>query len=196
MSVVLDLIGSLVVAAAVILFGLRLNSNISDHLQASVATLNVQEGLVDAVRSIETDFRKIGYGVVDPKTAIDISQPGCIRFKADIDRNGTVDEVSWFLVQNPTAGGDTSNYIYRQINSDSPLLVVTDVREFTLRYLKEDGTPADTTVKSQIWIVETTMRVKSPYKVADQVKGNEVMNEVEGFWRQTRLASRNLKRHG
>jgi hypothetical protein len=51
-------------------------------------------------------------------------------------------------------------------------------------------------VKSEIWVVETSLKVTSPYKVADVVQGNERMVDVEGFWRQTRLASRNLKRHG
>jgi hypothetical protein len=40
------------------------------------------------------------------------------------------------------------------------------------------------------------VKVRSPYRVADAIKGSEVSREVEGFWRQTRLASRNLKRHG
>jgi hypothetical protein len=180
----------------VILFGLRLNENISDHLQTSMATLNVQEGLVDAIRTIETDFRKIGYGLVDPKTAVEVSQPDHIRFQADIDRDGTIDRVSWQLVQLLVTGADTARVLYRQVNNDAPLLIATNVEEFRLRYLKQDGLSADTTVKGQIWIIETTLRVKSPYKVADMVQGNAKMTEVEGFWRQTRLASRNLKRHG
>jgi hypothetical protein len=196
MSIVIDLLGSIMIAAAVILFGLRLNENISDHLQTSMATLNVQEGLVESIRTIETDFRKIGYGLVDPKTAVEVSQPGHIRFKADIDRNGSIDRVSWQLVQLPVVGTDTMRVLYRQVNTDLPLLIATDVQDFRLRYLRQDGLPADTSVKSQIWIIETTLRVKSPYKVADMVKGNAQMTEVEGFWRQTRLASRNLKRHG
>jgi hypothetical protein len=196
MAIVLDLIGSFIVAAFAILLGLRMNVTISEHLLSSTTILNVQEGLDNAVETLETDFRKIGYGVTDPRMAIEISQPTHIRFKADMDRNGTVDHVDLRLVSYMNDYGDTLGALVRQINSEMPIVIAGEVMDFSLSYLTQGGTPADTTVKSQIWIIESTLRIKSPYKVTDQVVGSDRMKEVEGFWRQTRLASRNLKRHG
>ena len=57
MSVMLDLIGSVVIAAFVIMIGLQLNSTIAGNADASTANLNVQESMVDIVRSLEYDFR-------------------------------------------------------------------------------------------------------------------------------------------
>ena len=196
MAIVLDLIGSFIIAAFAILLGLRMNVTISEHLLSSVTILNVQEGLENAVEILETDFRKIGYGVTDPRTAIEISQPTHIRFQADIDRDGTIDHVDLRLVSYVNDYGETLGALVRQINSESPNVIATEVMDFSLRYLTQGGTAADTAVKSQIWIIESTLRIKSPYKVADQVMGSDRMTEVQGFWRQTRLASRNLKRHG
>jgi hypothetical protein len=196
MAVALDLIGSFMVAAFAILLGLGMNVSIGEHLQSSVTILDVQEGLNNAVEILETDFRKIGYGVIDPRKAVEISQPTHIRFQADIDRDGVVDHVDVSLVPYVTGDGDTLGALVRQINNEMPTVIATEVLDFTLSYLTQAGAPADTTVKSQIWIIESTLRIRSPYKVADQVAGSERMTEVQGFWRQSRLASRNLKRHG
>jgi len=48
------------------------------------------------------------------------------------------------------------------------------------------------------WIIETTLKVESPYKVQNQVNQEQSyadMGYAAAFWRQTRLASRNIKRH-
>ena len=195
MSVMLDLIGSIVISAYVILMGLQLNQSIAGSFDASKANLNVQESLVDIVRSIESDFRKIGYNVADPKTSIAVMQPTYLRFRGDIDNDGVVDSVSWYVgAPLTTLANDSIRVLYRQVNDETPVGTALGVTEVRLAYLTEAGKV--TTVPSQVWIIETTLRVESPYTVADQVKGYEEMDYAKGFWRQTRLASRNIKRHG
>lgn len=197
MATLIDLVGSVFIGAFVILLGIDLNQSVAGSVDAAAASVNVQESLVEIVQWLEHDLRKIGYGVTDPKNAIVISSPGLIRFKADMNRDGVTDNVDWYIA-NPhrAASGDTVYNLYRKMNSNTPELAGVDITTFSLRYLKEDGAPADTTTKSQIWIVETTLKVQSPYEVADDVKGNDELGTVKGFWRQTRLASRNIKRHG
>ena len=58
MSVMLDLIGSVVIAGFVILMGLRLNQTISGSADASMAGLNVQESMAEIVRNLESDLEK------------------------------------------------------------------------------------------------------------------------------------------
>ena len=195
MSVMLDLIGSIVISSYVILMGLQLNANIAGSSDATKANLNVQESLVDIVRSIESDFRKIGYNVADPKTSIAIMQSNHLRFRGDIDNDGAVDSVDWYVgAPLTTLPNDSIRILYRQVNNGTPVGTALGVTEFKLAYLTEAGKVA--TVPSQVWIIETTLRVESPYTVADQIKGYEAMDYAKGFWRQTRLASRNVKRHG
>jgi len=198
MSVVLDLIGSVVIAAFVILMGLRLNQSISGNADASKANLNVQESLVDIVRNIEYDFRKIGYNVPDPQNSIVVNDSNHITFRADMDRDGTVDVVEWY-VTNPIGGFPNPNIrkLYRRVNGGTPVGASLGVTQFKLKYLNQDGGPA--LFKSQIWIIEMTLKIESPYKVQDEVvidKSYDDMGYAAAFWRQTRLASRNIKRHG
>jgi len=196
MSVLLDIIGSVIIGAYVLLMGIRLNSNINDHVQASIVTLNLQETLVDAVRTMESDFRKIGYGTIDPRTALEVTQPDHIRFKSDLNRDGFIEHVDWAWQKVVDASGDTTLELIRHVSGEAPMLILSDVTSFRLEYFTETGAPADTTAKGQIMEIQTAVKIRSPFKVADAIKGSEEMKEVEGFWRQTRLASRNLKRHG
>ncbi len=196
MSVMLDIIGSVIIGAYVLLMGIRLNSNIGDHVQASMVTLSLQESLVDAVRTMESDFRKIGYGTLDPRTALEVTQPDHIRFKSDLNRDGFIEHVDWAWGAKVDVSGDTLMILSRQVSGELPMMVLSDVSSFRLDYFTETGDPADTTVKGQIMEIQTTVKIRSPYKVADAVKGSDEMKEVEGFWRQTRLTSRNMKRHG
>ncbi|MBM2839515.1 MAG: hypothetical protein HW412_43 [Bacteroidetes bacterium] len=80
MAVILDLIGSAVLGAFVLLLGLRLNMTVAASTDAAKADLNVQESLVDIVQTIEFDFRKIGYGVTDPKTSIVLADTNRLVF--------------------------------------------------------------------------------------------------------------------
>lgn len=203
MAVVLDLVGSFMIAGFVLMMGLRLNANVANSNQSYKADVIVQESLVSLVQSVEFDFRKMGYGVQDPTTVIRRADTTHIRFLSDVNNDGVVDTVEWYLggpivfTPNPN-----DKILYRKVSSPTPgvsTLVgsLPGVTKFWMRYLNQEGEPAE--VLSQIWIVETTMRVESPWKVQDR----EVVDQSYGlwgysaaFWRQTRLASRNLRRHG
>ncbi len=198
MSIVLDLIGSVVIASFVILMGLRLNQSISGSADASSANLNVQESLVDIVRSIEFDFRKIGYNVPNPQNAIVRDDSDHITFLADMNRDGTIDTVDWWVTQ-PIGGFPNPNIriLYRRVSPGPAVGAALGVTQFTLKYLNQDGGPI--MFLSQIWIIEMTLQVQSPYRVQDQVltdQSYQDMGYAAAFWRQTRLASRNIKRHG
>jgi len=198
MSVMMDLIGSVIIAAFVIMIGLKLNQTIAGNSDASTANLNVQQSMVDIVRSLEYDFRKIGYGVPEGQTALLDTGSTSIRFLSDIDNSGEVDTVEWYAgpvitgLPNPNV-----RVLYRRINGGTPVGASLGVTQFTLRYLNQDGGPPVS--MAAIYIIELTLQVESPYKVQDQVITDLNYEEMEyavAFWRQTRLASRNIRRHG
>ncbi|MCK5571857.1 MAG: hypothetical protein KAJ12_03820 [Bacteroidetes bacterium] len=198
MSVILDLIGSIVIAGFVILIGLQLNQTIAGNADASTANLNVQEAMVDIVQSIEYDFRKMGYGVPEGVSALIDTGATRISFRADIDNDGTVDVVEWFT--GPVITGlpnPNIRVLYRRVNGGKAVGAALGVTDFRLRYLNQDGGPPVSI--TAIYIIEVTLQVESPYKVQDQIitdQSYEDMGYAVAFWRQTRLASRNIKRHG
>jgi hypothetical protein len=200
MSVMLDLIGSMIIAGFVILMGLRLNETITGSADASMAGLNVQQSMSDIVQDLESDFRKIGYNVPDPRMSIGLADTGHIKFYADMYRTGTIDSVEWFVGPPlTTLPNPKIRVLYRKFNDEGALGAAgLGVTQFYLRYFNAKGDtikPLDASRYSQIWTIEISLRVESPYKVQDAVNPENTGFAV-AFWRQTRLSSRNIKRHG
>jgi hypothetical protein len=200
MSIILDIIGSIIIAGYVLLMGMQLNETILGNATATMTNLNVQESMGELVRNLEYDFRKIGYHVVDPKMCIAIADTSHIKFYADMDRNGTIDSVEWWagepltFLPNPAV-----RVLYRKFNGDDAGGAGgLGVTQFHLRYFNVSGQeipPLSSWLYSQIWIIEISLRVESPYQVQATVNV-ENSEYMAAYWRQTRLASRNIKRHG
>jgi hypothetical protein len=200
----LDLIGSVVIAGFVILMGLRLNETITGSADSSMASLNVQESMAEIVRNLEYDFRKIGFNVPDPRASIVLADSTHIKFCADMDRDGIIDTVEWYAgpalttLPNPNV-----RVLYRNTTDvhgtwSGGGAAGLGVTQFHLRYYSDKNIeipPLSVSQYSQIWVIEVTLRVESPYRVQDAVNPDN-SQYASAFWRQARLSSRNIKRHG
>jgi hypothetical protein len=194
MAVVLDLLGSLIIAGSVILLSLRLSDTVNSTTMSSAASSNIMEQMVSTVDLMESDFKKIGYGVADPATALVLADSTRIRFRADLDRDGDVDSVEWYLGRRLTQYQDRDvRILCRRVNLRTDTLAASGVTAFKMRYLDRDGTP--TTLLANIAMVELTVSLSSLYKVADQVNPDSLVY-VTALVRQGLVAARNLSRHG
>ncbi len=203
MAVILDIVGSVVVAGFVLLMGLRMNSTMVNSRDSFNADVTVQQNMVALVQAIEYDFRKMGYKVTDPTEVILLADTSHIRFAGDMNDDGVIDTVDWQLGPELTSSPNPNDrLLYRTVSPSATMggaavVSVPGITEFKLRYLNQEGLPAVTL--GQIWLVETTLRLESPWKVQDRTvldQSYENWGYSAAFWRQTRLASRNLKRHG
>jgi hypothetical protein len=200
MAIILDILGSIIIAGYVMLMGMQLNGTILGSATASMTNLNVQESMGELVRNLEYDFRKIGYHVPDPKMCIAIADTSHIKFYSDVNRDGTIDSVEWWVgapltdLPNPSV-----RVLYRKYNDDDASGAGgLGVTLFRLRYFNVSGQeipPLSPWLYSQIWIIEISLRVESPYQVQATVNVDN-SEYAAAYWRQTRLASRNIKRHG
>jgi hypothetical protein len=194
MSIVLDLIGSAIVAGYVIFLGLRMNSTMSSTATASTTTVNIQEEMMNTTTILESDLKKIGYGLSDPTIAVAVADSNKIRFRADMNRDGTVDSVEWYVGNALAKYTDRDvRILYRKYNNQSATIAAVGVTTFRLKYLDQDGT--QTSITTNIAMIEMTLALSSLYKVADQVNPDSV-GYVTTLWRQGRLSTRNLTRHG
>jgi len=202
MAVALDMIGSTILASLVILMGLELNSNLVNGSDSYRADVVVQESLVSIVQAFEYDLRKMGYNVADPTTVVLRADSDYISFLTDLEDNGVIDTVDWYIGRFITSSPNPNDRIlFRRTGmpgmGSSLVGSAPGVTLFGLRYLDQNGVP--TTLTSKIWIIETSLRVESPWKVQDAGVLNQKYSNWSysaAFWRQTRLAGRNLKRHG
>ncbi len=176
MSVFLDIAGSFLIGAFVILIGLRLNATTAGNATALNAQLNVQESALDLMRTLNSDFQKIGNNCFEPSTSILFfdTAAGIIRFRGNIQQRqiGTleqgIDTVEWRL--GPTLTGYENPNIrnlFRTVNGGTPVPAGMWVTSFDLAGYDKNGSL--TTDRASIEVFQVTVGVENPYMTQDQV---------------------------
>ena len=158
MNIILDILGSVVIGGILLLMMLNAEVYQSNTRFASDSELQMQQNAKTLADILSYDLRKIGYEYKDnPFIAADSEW---ISFYADMDRDGSADQVTYFL-SDPSYAKSTTNpndrVLFRVVNNDTiagPSLGLTKLKfsyldEFahqTLDYYKIRY------VKAELWI--------------------------------------------
>jgi len=158
MSIMLDIMGSVIIAGLMVIMLMKFNIYQSTTKFASDSELQMQQNAKTLAEIIDHDFRKIGYDY--DSTSIVQADSERVSFFSDIDRNGSIDFVSYFL-------GDTSEVtettnpkdriLYRVVNSDTisgPSLGLTKAKfSYLDEVYTETATLADIKyVRAELWV--------------------------------------------
>jgi hypothetical protein len=158
MNVVLDLLGSTIIGGVIVLMLMNFNAFQSNTAISSDSELQMQQNAKTLAEIINHDFRKIGFNY--DNTAFAQADSERISFYSDIDRNGSIDSVTYFL-GNPSEVTSTTNpkdrILYRKVNNDTisgPSLGLTKAK---FSYLDGVGTVTSTFadiayVRAELWI--------------------------------------------
>jgi len=165
MSYFLDIVGSVIIGGLLLLAVMTSYTNVNQVALDSSLELTVQENLDEWIEIIQHDFRKIGYHVPNPAWAVQACDSTSITFMADLDNNGTIDSVNYFLGtpdQVPGTENPNDRTLYRQVSGQltSGSLGLTG---FRLRYFDNSGNP--TWTPSDVKAVEVFIQVESPFAV-------------------------------
>lgn len=212
-STLIDILGSTIVGGMLLLILFRMNDAAVQNNYVYGSDLTVQESLVEAVRVIEYDFRKIGY--CQDFTRIGFNQriilqadSTMIQFLTDVARfpgdigDGNLDTIEYRLGPTNELSGTTNprdRILYRVVNSDSAIGSNVGITEFRLKYFDDSGTEilspvADTrTIRTmQIdLVVENIDAVTNVFAVDSLEDDRRIYSQA--VWRQIRLASKNLR---
>lgn len=182
MGTMLDIFGSTFIAGLIFLMIFKFNIYQDTAQFSSDSEVRLQQNAKTLAELMNHDLRKIGYDFVG--TPIVQADSEKISFQADIDRDGTMDMVSYF-VGDSTEVAQTPNpqdrILYRVINSDTsggPSLGLTKLK---FSYLNQSGVP--TTDLGAIRYVRSEMWIESP----DPVDGEYIFT----YWEMT-INPRNL----
>ena len=165
MNVVLDLLGSSIIGGFVVLMMINFNIFQSNTVFASDSELQLQQNAKTLAEILNHDLRKIGYNY--DNTAFVKADSEYVSFYSDIDRDGSVDLVKYFLGDTSTASTTTNpndRVLYRIVNNDTiqgPSLGLTKAK-FT--YLT--GLGAETTTLSEIKYIKAELWIE-PYEPVD-----------------------------
>lgn len=171
MNILIDLLGSSFIGGMVLLLILKLNVYGSNQRFISDSELQLQQNAKTQAEILNYDLRKIGYAC--DSTSIQVAQDERITYYADINRDGTIDVITYFVDKAGATGTTNPNDIVlcRVVNSDTLSGPSLGLRRLKFSYLDSKG--AITTVfsnikyiKAELW-VETIEPVESLFTSED-----------------------------
>jgi len=199
-SVLIDLIGSTIIGGFLLLLLFRLNDATVENNYVYGGEAIAQSNMVEVVQLVEHDFRKIGYckdwdKIPDPSKSILEASLNSIKFLTDENNDGNIDTISYYLgstdelTQTPNPN---DRILYRIVNNNPAIGANLGVTQFDLYYYDALGNQLafPITVPSAIYTMQINIKVEDVYGYDRKDDGEKY---ASAFWRQVRLASRNLK---
>ena len=208
-STIFDIITSTVIGGVLLLIALRLNAQAVETNAIYQNNLNLQQGLVALVDIVESDFRKIGYcrdftKISPPNIAI-VSADSCsIRFLTDIPSSptdlgdGVVDTITYSIGSSGTNPHNPKERpLYRVVNGNTAAGWNLGVTRFSLRYYDAlgDTLPFPIPDPRLIYTLEVNISLESPAPLTEiqYHDSTGAASDFKVYWKQIRLASRNLR---
>ena len=207
MGTIIDIIISFSLGGIILLIILNANQIAGENSSILSGDMLVQQLLVSTAQIVEGEFRNMGVGVRPDSASVKAAYDTAIAFLTDFGRDGTIDTVRYWAgsTSDPGVAGtqnDSDRFLYRRVNS-GPNEVVGTVTRFGLKYFSHNQvdtipTPVVPGDLRMIKIIEISLEVQNPYALYRR-KGEVRPGERDALyssslWRQTRLASQNLRR--
>lgn len=207
-SSIIDIITSAVIAGVLLLIALRLNAQANESTTVYNGSVILQQNMTTLVSWIEHDFRQIGYckdwtKIPVPSQSFRKADSTDITFWTDVYNTGNVDSIRWHIgTVTDSLVKDTPNprdrLIYRNVNNKWSRGWNLGVTQFSLTYFDYDRKILATPVSnpSLIYEIQISIACESPFKFAEAYRSSKSgsdSSDFQVFWRQLRLASRNLK---
>ena len=196
-STLFDIITATVLGGILFMIILRMDEAARENTFTFGGDYMVQNNLTYTVQLVEYDFRKIGYcadykKIPDPSKSILYADSRSIKFLTDIyPADGNVDTLHYYLGDTSECSGTPNprdRYLYRVINSETPVGVNLGLTQFRLRYYNTLGDPINVepvAVPSEIYTMQIDVTVENVAAYGEMYS--------EAFWRQIRLAARNIR---
>lgn len=192
---IFDLIGSVVIGGVLLITLIKINDSATRNTYGFTGELIVQENLVTSVEVLEYDFRKIGYcedpfAIPNTKRAILYADSTDITYLTDVNFDGIPDTMRYYL--GPTSElSHTPNpddrMLYQEINGDRAG-VNLGITLFKIKYfgaLGEELSLPRSFPPTGIFSMQIDIRIENTSAYDEEYR--------YAFWRQIRLASRNLE---
>jgi len=200
-----DIAGSMIIGGILMMIVWRLGDASAEKTYNNSGELTIQQNLLTLAEIIEFDYRKIGYcnnwnAVVDPRTgqpfnssqAIYYADENSMSFYTDLHPyDGNLDSVRYYLgplSECLSTPNPRDRILYRVENDDAPVASNLGVTNFHMVYfdVNDDSIPTPVITRGLIKSIEINLTVEN-VAAYDEKYSN-------AFWKQIRLASRNVSR--
>jgi len=200
MTAIMDVLVSFIIGGILLMIILTANDIAAENNTVYNGDMLVQEMLISTCQVLEGELRNMGFGVAETVTTIVEADSGAISFLTDLDRNGTVETVRYYIgptseLHNTQNEGD--RLLHRTVNAGT-VSSIGAVTIFDLSFLTQQGDllprPVPLARLSEIHTVEVTIEVQNPYAPLNPMGDNPQALFSSSLWQQTRLASQNTRR--
>jgi hypothetical protein len=200
-----DIAGSMIIGGILLMIVWRLGDASTEKTYNNSGELTIQQNLLTLAQMIEFDFRKIGYcdtwdPIIDPRTgkpfnssqAIYYADENSISFYTDLyPYDGNLDSVRYYLgplSECSATPNPRDRILYRVENNDAPVASNLGVTNFQMVYfdVNDDSITTPVLTRGLIKSIEINLTVEN-VAAYDEKYSN-------AFWKQIRLASRNVSR--
>jgi hypothetical protein len=165
MKETIDYIMSLIFGGMTFTMLINFQVGVRDTACTQMLSSVVQADCASATATLEYDFQKIGYGCADSVKILQADSTG-ISFKCDIDADGSVDNLRYYLGGAvPGSSNPNALMLYRQVNTQQPLAIAGGVSRFRVDYFNGAGNV--TGVLSQVRSLRVSLVVESNEGVDD-----------------------------
>ncbi|MEK6572068.1 MAG: hypothetical protein AABZ61_11895 [Bacteroidota bacterium] len=205
MATIVDILLSFVLGGILLVVILTANDITAENAFTLNGDVFVQQMLVSVAQIVEGEVRNMGYNVPDSVAVVMDAQDTSITFLGDLNLDGSIDTVHYYtgaVSEMTNTQNDSDRFLYRKVNS-SPRNAVGVVTRFKMRYFTQAQAdtltpPIPLTDMKSIKTVEITLEIQNPYALyrrqAEVGPGERNALFSSSMWRQTRLASQNLRR--
>ena len=194
-TTILDILGSVIIGGIMMTIAFRLSDTVTQKTYNHNGELTIQQNLATAAQIIEYDFRKIGYCrdwnlLPDPTKAILSADTSSIKFYTDIDNDGDVDSIRYYLGPTSQLTGTANprdRLLYRVLNNETPKSSNLGITQFYMIYYDALGD----TIAPPIGINGGIVSIEINLTVENTEAYDQIYSKA--FWRQIRMVSRNIK---
>lgn len=194
-NVILDIIGSTIIGGLLMLILFRLNDAATENTYNYGGELTSQQNLTTTVEILENDFRKIGYcadwnKIPIPSDAILDADSTRISFLTDVNSDGNVDSLKYYLGPLSELSGTPNprdRLLYRVVNNEPAIGVNLGITQFKLIFFDALGDSISLPMEDTGEITSIEINISVENTSGYDNKYSTV------FWRQIRLAARNLQ---
>jgi hypothetical protein len=194
-STILDILGAAIIGGILLINLLNVNGNLVENESIYSHDKNLQLDLVIAATIVERDFNMLGYvksvDQVGLNQNIFAGSENSIRFRSDIDNNGVIDTITYFI-SDTSALSNTPNprdmILYRRINSDLPFVLANNITRFRLTYLNTmlQDVPPPIVQTTAVNYIRIEIRVEDPYAFDNKYS--------EAIWRRITVSTNAINR--
>ena len=184
MNSVLNIIGSIILFGIFMIAIISLDGNVSSTSHQTTLETGTQENIVALAELFDHDFLKIGHRKPAPKLKPGVTDSIRITWYSDIDNNGTMDSVFYYLGDKEcNSPNPNTRILYRKINNANPGIVNHGIVSFNLSYYDSSMTQINYSNLNNITGINKVCAIKIRVRVESQYKIEK--DYASTFWEKT-----------